>query len=129
MQKVIEHAQATPLRHLKPNTKVIGNRLHRTDPRRCFVNEKKRVSVKLKETTVNAESISSKLNCYSCNRQARAKIGLVSHQRTHLATCTLMPSVQSKDGHSHICFISLRTKLFVICIWPRNSVVESSVWS
>ena len=43
-----------------------------------------------------AESMT--LTCSTCNRQCRARIGLVSHQRTHQHTRTYS---RNNDGLSH----------------------------
>ena len=53
--------------------------------------KKKRKSVKLKESAENAKPMpvptdSVTLTCSACNRQFTARIGLVTHQRTHQHT-------------------------------------------
>ena len=63
----------------------------------------KRESVKLKErerkaNTNGPPADSMTLTCSTCNRQFRARIGLVSHQRTHQHTRTYS---RNNDGLSH----------------------------
>ena len=66
---------------------------------------KKIESVKLKENAENPKSVSDgppadsmTLACSTCNRQFGARIGLVSHQRTHQLTRTYL---RNNDGLSH----------------------------
>ena len=66
---------------------------------------KNRESVKLRESAENVKPITNgspadamTLACSTCNRQFRARIGLVSHQRTHQHTRTY---ARNNDGLSH----------------------------
>ena len=73
----------------------LGSRLHRSDRSGevSSTNEKlamkENKSVKLNESTENTKPRSmghQQILCSTCNQRFRARIGLVSHQRTHLHT-------------------------------------------
>ena len=75
----------------------LGNRLHRSDQsgevsstkeqlsmKKIFEAERMRRERKANTNWPSADSMA--LTCTTCNRQFRARIGLVSHQRTHQHT-------------------------------------------
>ena len=78
------------LRRLRAKTKVqtdVLDELLYADCTGSIKVTKEQLSMKLKESTENANSNgppdSMTLTCSTCNRQFRARISLVSHQRTH----------------------------------------------
>ena len=75
---------------LNCNLNLTYNRLHKSDQLSGGVlstkeqlSMKRKESVKLKESADNAKPIPMGHQLTTCNRQFRARIGLVSHQRTH----------------------------------------------
>ena len=91
----------------------LGNRLHRSNQSREVSSTKKQLSMKKKKkriceaerklreckaNTNGSPADSMTLTCSTCNRQFRARIGLVSHQRTQQHTLTYS---RNNDGLSH----------------------------
>ena len=89
----------------------LGNRLHRSNQSGEVLSTKEQLSVNKKriceadrqcrERKSNSNwptADSMTLTCSTCNRQFRARIGLVSHKRTHQHTRTYS---RNNDGLSH----------------------------
>ena len=70
----------------RPHKKVLGRREGGADEyeaKRISEAEQKRAQRKARAKASPTELCSSDLPCSICNRQFRAKIGLISHLRTH----------------------------------------------
>ena len=96
---------------LKDNDIPIGSwRLHRSDQSGEVSSTKEQLSMKKgifeadrkrrerKANTNGPPADSMTMTCSTCNQQFRAKIGIVSHQRTHQHTRTYS---RNNDGLSH----------------------------
>ena len=92
------------------------------EPKRISEAEQKRAQRKARAKASQTELSSSDLFCSICNRQFRAKTGLISHLRTHkyinTSHCWLGLVIVSNDRRTMLCTPMVRLRKIVCAVGP-----------